>query len=123
MTGPPAWGRRAWASNLACRLKQAAGHVSHGTRSTRMSFQRLRSPMLTFAAKKLLTDANGPMKDAASFLQLCPRSFDRAVMGRCGSEPDSEAEGTAPPLQHRPNLMQVIYAQAPPLRCFKLRVR
>ena len=42
--------------------------------------QRLRSPMLTFAAKKLSTGANGQRKedsDGASFFQVCPRSFDR----------------------------------------------
>ena len=52
----------------------SSGHVT--TRS--MSPQHLRSPMLTFATKKLSTGANGQKEDAASF--FCPRSFDRAVM-------------------------------------------
>ena len=52
----------------------SSDHVT--TRST--SPQHLRSPMLTFATKKLSTGANGQKEDAASF--FCPRSFDRAVM-------------------------------------------
>ena len=43
-----------------------------------MSQQHLRSQMLTFATKKLLTGANGQKEDAASFFCLC--SFDQAVM-------------------------------------------
>ena len=50
------------------------GHVT--TRST--SPQHLRSPMLTFATKKLSTGANEQKEDAASFFG--PRSFDPAVM-------------------------------------------
>ena len=42
-----------------------------------MSPQRLRAPMLIFAAKKLSTGANGQKEDAAYF--FCPHSFDRAV--------------------------------------------
>ena len=54
----------------------SSGHVT--TRS--MSPHQLRSPMLTFATKKLSTGANGQKEHAASF--FCPRSFDRAVMTR-----------------------------------------
>ena len=43
-----------------------------------MSPQHLRSPMLTFATKKLSTGAHGQKENAASF--FCPRSFDQAVM-------------------------------------------
>ena len=39
--------------------------------------RQLRSPILTFATKKLSTGANGQKEDAASF--YCPGSFDRAV--------------------------------------------
>ena len=43
---------------------------------------RLRSPILTFATKKLATGANGQKEDLAYL--LCPQSFDsdRAVMER-----------------------------------------
>ena len=43
---------------------------------------RLRSPILTFATKKLATGANGQKEDSAYL--LCPQSFDsdRAVMER-----------------------------------------
>ena len=51
-------------------------YLFYTTRST--SPQQLRSPMLTFATKKLSTGANGQKEDAASI--FCPRSFDRAVM-------------------------------------------
>ena len=49
-----------------------------------MSPQQLRSPMLTFATKKLSTSANGQKEDAVSFFG--PRSFDRAV------RPDRDSE-------------------------------
>ena len=54
----------------------SSGHMT--TRS--MSPQQLRSPMLTFAAKKLSTGRNGQKEDAASFYRPRTGSFDRAVM-------------------------------------------
>ena len=65
------------ATRIPCPPSAARiGHVT--TRST--SPQHLRSPILTFATKKLSTGANGQKEGAASF--FCPRSFDRAVMAK-----------------------------------------
>ena len=61
------------ATRILCPPSAARiGHVT--TRST--SPQHLRSPILTFATKKLSTGANGQKEDAASF--FCPCKFDRA---------------------------------------------
>ena len=45
--------------------------------------ERLRSPMLTFATKKLSTGANGQREDVASLFS--PRNIDRAVIAQSRS--------------------------------------
>ena len=54
--------------------------------------QRLRFPMLTFATKKPSTGANG-QRGCSFLLEVCPRSFDRAVIGRLTAAPTAADPG------------------------------
>ena len=74
-------------TGIISNLNVAWTRVATWTRTLAESPQHLRSPMLTLAAKKLSTGANGQKEDAASF--FCLRSFDRAVMAEATLARDS----------------------------------
>ena len=90
-TPPPDRPRRASGRPVINLLGRALhdGHVT--TRSTSPGQPR-RSPMLNFATKTLQTGANG---QGGRDFPFCPRSFEKAVMGRVWPGPKSDVDGPA----------------------------